>query len=212
MRKLFALALAVWATATIATPASPTKNAPTDGKEPRSIRGVAWGATKAEAESILHFNAESCYASILDENEVTCGEDFKLGEVDATAQYTFHHDRMTQVKLSYAPGDMGFVREVFIEKYGPPTTMTNPVLQNSMGARYGDTATLWKFPNVEIEMHMYGMTIDRGVTFITDLRWERAQRARKEDSKAKAADALDGPMPSPTSGPDAGATGKPPSP
>lgn len=173
--------------------AEPTSDQPQ--RDPGGFRGVAWGSTQAEAVEKLQLREGSCRPTTLKGNdEVRCGEDFNLADVEVTAQYVFEAGRFVSTQLSYYPSQVDFIRDVFIKRYGPATKTTTDARQNRAGASFQDDVTVWELGDMRIEMHRYGISLDRGMTFITDQKWHREQDRRREASKADAVASLDGPV------------------
>lgn len=113
-----------------------------------------------------------------------------MGSVEATSNFVFAEGKLVQVIVSYYPSEYEYVRSVFVEKYGPPTATTKVPVRTKAGVEYGNDTTIWRFPNITIEMHRYGTTIDRGSTYITLNRWTADKATKEANSKKKAVESF----------------------
>ncbi|HMJ84972.1 MAG TPA: hypothetical protein VK504_17445 [Vicinamibacterales bacterium] len=156
-------------------------------KEPDAFRGVKWLATQAEAAAEVGFGEDSCHElSVLDAVEIWCADDFELGRITATSEFVFVRGHFVQAQVSYYPSEYDFVRAVFVEKYGKPLTEAVVPVQTPTGVQYDNDTAVWEFPNLSIEMHRYGTTIQRGVAFMTLKTWTTERALAEEAAKKKA--------------------------
>jgi hypothetical protein len=156
-------------------------------REPKAFRNVRWGATKAEAAAIIHFGESSCTdMSDFHPGETWCGSDFLMGNITATSNFVFVKDKLVQVIVSYYPSEFEYVKSVFVEKYGRPSSAAVVPIRTKAGVPYDNDMAVWKFPAVTIEMHRYGTTVERGATYFTLNSWIEEEKQRETESKKKA--------------------------
>jgi hypothetical protein len=160
-------------------------------REPTTFRGLGWGTTESDLELLLGLDKYSCQdMTVFRSGERWCGSDFDMGDVRATSNFVYVQGKLVQVFLSYDPSQYGFVRSVFVAKYGSPSATTIVPTRTRAGVEYDNDTTIWDFPNVVIEMHKYGSTIERGAAYLTTKSWIADKKRKEAESKKKALDSF----------------------
>lgn len=150
--------------------------------EPKDFRGVAFpGASKDEVMKKLSIDRRFCRAtSCLDQR-------FALGDVSITTLFDFKDDRLTQIYLQFRSSGFDAVKEIFTERYGPPTRVEDTPVRTKAGVEYENQTVVWLGDAVEIHLVRYGGNIDEGSVLFYDRAWMAEQAKAAEEAKRKAA-------------------------
>jgi hypothetical protein len=136
-------------------------------KEPQGFGGVDWGSTRREVAKLNPFGTCSCFDGSRYKMEDVCSASLKLGEADIGSSFRFTAGKVTSVELEYFALQFDLVKSILIEKYGAPSSDSFAATITEAGVPYQDETLVWNFPKVRIEAHRYGLTADRGITFLT---------------------------------------------
>ena len=171
------------------------------GIEPKDFRGVPFDASLAQArEKLPYLRCPSMqdYKGIWFDNEtvirraeqlevVICNEDDSyIGPVNINIMYTFRHNKMVTVYISFKSSDYNYLKDVYIKKYGKPLSTKTNIIQTEMSVKYVNESIQWGGKNVLIELEKYAGTIGSGsIFYITTKELSRINK-ESEESKEKA--------------------------
>jgi hypothetical protein len=87
--------------------------------------------------------------------------------------------------VSFPAAEYTVMRDIFIDRYGPPTVTKRETLQNRMGATFTNEILEWVGARVVIDLRRYGSTLDDGqavvgLKSVVDREREKAEKARKK--------------------------------
>lgn len=184
-------------------------------REPKDFRGVPFGASRAEARAALDPGHSpdiaqrlTCTDGLLKDAKFmrqlspslretmereerergTCSVMVaEIGPVMTKQTFTFHDDRFVQVELTFSSARFETLRDIFVERYGPPVSETTETVKTKAGASFENTVLLWTGEKVDVELRRYGGTIDSGAALVADRTWLDAEAKRRDAEKKKAA-------------------------
>jgi hypothetical protein len=163
------------------------------GKDPTTIAGVPWLATRAEVISRLGLAERSCYDMSLVgvPTEVWCDHKLNFDEREPLSmQFMLIRDQLVRVRITYFASDFDFVRDVLTTKYGTPSSSRDEETYTRGGAKVMNTRLIWKFTTATIEMSRYADTTTAGAALITLNSYLEELRAKEAAAKKKAIDAF----------------------
>ena len=79
-----------------------------------------------------------------------------VGEIRAFTLLIFDSGGMDAVSLTFPTKHFPLMREIFIERYGDPSTRNKTTVQNRMGAHFENEVLNWYGERVQIELEQYG--------------------------------------------------------
>jgi len=187
-------------------------------REPKDFRGVPFGASRDEARKIINAGRSPdvtqqllCTADLLKDAKYmrtltpamreyeqreerehgTCSVRVaEIGPVMMEQTFTFHDDHLVQVELSFSSARFDALRDIFIERYGPPAAETTESVKTAAGASFENTVLLWTGEKNDVQLRRYSGSIDSGVALIADRAWLDSEAKRREEERKKAAAAF----------------------
>jgi hypothetical protein len=101
-------------------------------KEPTSFQGVPFGVSRQTADAKFKFL--QCYPHNVDETECS-GDVIPIGPVNAVPQFTFNsRNQFVAIRLSQYTHEFDYLKDIFIERYGKPTTTRSGVSKTGVPA------------------------------------------------------------------------------
>jgi hypothetical protein len=177
MKRTIAFALVLIAAAAMASEKWPL--------EPNDFRGLQFpGALKADVAKKLSPSRGTCQpkpSACLDQ------WGFSLGGVTLTTLYQFKDDKLVLVYLSFPAESFDKIKEIFVERYGPPTATEKKPVRTKMGVEYENEVTLWVGDIVDIQFNRFGSTVNDSTVYLLDKAWKAEQDKAEQDAKKKAA-------------------------
>ena len=164
-------------------------------KEPDGFQGVPWGATEdalrdklgeTSAHGILFAGCGSYTPEQRWMGDRSCSGAFPLGDITVHAVYTFRANRFFGVNLTFPSRDFARVADIFIERYGPPTSSVQESYKTRGGLAATNQINRWAGSKVAITLRRYGSQISDGLGSITT-RAELEESARLWRELAKGA-------------------------
>lgn len=101
-------------------------------QEPDSFRDVPFGSTEAETNQKLA-DELSCFD--VGPYGRTCSGGFSIGDVGIKNSFWFDGDHLAHVSIQFDSHNYDYLKDVFIQKYGPPRNRKSERLQNRMGVK-----------------------------------------------------------------------------
>lgn len=174
-------------------------------REPDSYRGVKWGTALADVPDELLGRTE-CLCISGPEHHLckprpekdpkktpasrTCFDDFEVGQTHVHSGLMFVAERLAGATMAFDSTGYEALRDVFVEKYGPPKTTKHEELQNRMGARFDNEMLSWAGKDVEIDLARYGSDLTKGHASISTAVARAYFAAQIKAEKAKGADSF----------------------
>lgn len=151
--------------------------------EPKDFRGIQFpGASKDAVSKKLGLNRSACRPdACLDQWS------FSLGGVTLTTLYQFKDDKLKLVYLSFPAQFFDKIKDIFVERYGPPTATEKKPVRTKMGVEYENESILWVGGIVEIQFSRFGSTVSESAIYFFDKAWKDEQAKAEEEAKKKAA-------------------------
>lgn len=185
---------------------SPAGAAVTWDKEPDGYRGLTWGTTVAAAAEVLD-SAERCLCMWGgDDNSLckakpekdpkkvppsrVCFTTFEVGPVQVEDQITFLNDSLAAASMSFDTDHYEKMREIFIDKYGPPTSRESKEVQNRMGATFQQEELEWKGKTTTVSLNRYGSKLTQGAAYLLTNAYRDHVQATAEAEKKKGSKAF----------------------
>ena len=161
------------------------------GKPWETFRGLPFGASESYVKELFpHIYCRSVKASVFNADKFCEDRNFRIGEVQVENIFEFLNDKLVKVRLSFRSEVYGYIKEVFIIKYGNPHHVRTEVIENKARIQYDNEILTWKGNDVYLMLNRYQPgNIDYSIaTFLP------ASYAEKiiEDSEAKKKQAISG--------------------
>jgi hypothetical protein len=154
-------------------------------KEPADFRGVPFGSSEAEMNKKL---GNLICADI--KGNRWCWGNYAIGDTMGSNKFRFHDDKLVEVSYDFEPKDFEFVKGVFVEKYGPPTTASTAVVENRMGASFLNETLVWNGRNIYLLLEKYSSKITESTASYWLKSWMESGMKEIENKKKNAADDL----------------------
>jgi hypothetical protein len=149
-------------------------------KEPDTYRGIRWQAPISEAaERVGNLSClceykdmarSPCQYGDADADKTpetrNCLGDLTIGSITMKEMWSFTQDKFVGAGLSFSSDDFEKLRDIFIERYGPPTSSTEDDLQTRMGAKATNRTLIWQGRAVTITLQRFSGTITEGYASI----------------------------------------------
>lgn len=139
-------------------------------KEPKSFRGVPFGASEAEALNKIPSmgncrNNETLGRMCLDSG-------FTVGEVPFVKNtFVFYDDKLVSVNVNFKSKDYDFIKDVFIKNYGEPKKIERERVKTEGGIEYENEILTWRGDTIELHVEKYSRNINTGIVIFSDIRW-----------------------------------------
>lgn len=166
-------------------------------QEPTSYRGVSWGTPLEAAKTAADIHSCHCEDEAWNRTDCTaevippvrgCLGGLLIGNMALEETWLFAADRFSGVDLRFDASSYDQLRDIFIERYGPPTTTRDDTFENRMGAKVPNPMLVWGGKTVVITLSKYADTLNKGhgevmtQAFITEHAAAK-ERAAKEGAK-----------------------------
>jgi hypothetical protein len=192
-----AMLVAPGATAGPRTRLKPKPAPPTWTKEPDAYRGIPWGTSlqAAKEQADIH----TCHCEDETWHPIDCPETgsspvrvchggLVAGDIWLQERWSFTNDRFGGVDFGFESAIYEKLRDIFIERYGPPTDTLDGVFQNRMGAKVSNPTLVWDGKTVAITLSRFADTLDKGhgavmTRAMVQQHAAAEERARKESAK-----------------------------
>jgi hypothetical protein len=131
-----------------------------------SYRGIPFGSTETKARGVVKF--ESCKTTPSSFGltgklaKRMCAGSFSVGSVKVKDSVFFMNDAMVNAFMSFSSSAYPRIRDVFLDKYGKPTTEQHGVLQNRLGAQFENETLTWTGAKVTVSLTKFEGNLDSG--------------------------------------------------
>lgn len=135
--------------------------------EPNAVLGVPWGASRPETLKILLKRSQDSTVpkdmrdvfrpECPNGNPDLCLMATYIGPVIVLARFWFPHGKFAtaHLTLDFNPTDYANLRQIFIERYGSPTSTTTGKVKTKIGGEFPDEKLSWSGPKVFILLEKY---------------------------------------------------------
>jgi hypothetical protein len=145
-------------------------------KEPSGYRGAEWGTDLAKTAEVVGLLMGRCICSDADLTSFSCPKEVKADDVpdrrscrsaldvagtEVEDMLQFENDRLASTYMTFAADDFDKMRDIFVEKYGPPDSTSDAQVHNRMGAAFTNTSLEWHGPRVTITLERYGSDLTK---------------------------------------------------
>jgi hypothetical protein len=153
-------------------------------KEPLSFRGLLWRTPLDEA-----MKRESLFGKCGTVQQFTACDDygFAIGDVPVHNRFFFTHDGFAGAVMRFDSKGYEFVRDVFVKKYGTPTSISHETVKNLTGAEFTNETNAWSFSGTAVYLSRYGDSLVDSVAFVGLVSWVDDMNKAGEQQKVKAA-------------------------
>jgi hypothetical protein len=153
-------------------------------KEPDSFRGVHWGAPEKEFQELFAGKAIVCQKAPDDQyGDWRCLTGFPIAGTSVGNNFVFRSDRLVTVALLFKEEQYQQVRDVLIERYGPPTERGSTAFQNRMGASFENEDLIWRGSLIQLTLDKYFENVDQGIALFRTLEDLEAQKKKAEQQR-----------------------------
>ena len=191
MRTTFLVALSFLLLAPVEAQAKAKPSAPAGSdasKRPSGFRDIVWGTSEAEVKKALNLDGD--YDCMDLQGERHCSTYFEIGDVHVTAFLKFYNDRFGQILMWFPSDHFDFVKEVFIDKYGKPTSSRVTEVRTRMNVPYVNFISTWRWADVDIYFEKYGPDIEQGFASVTTREYSAGVVKREKEKKKGAKDSF----------------------
>jgi hypothetical protein len=164
----------------------PKSIAPKPPAEPYSFKEFKLGMTIAEFYNlkprVTYENAKKFETSLfIDTTIAGSGKQayFHFGEYGTGLQ------QLSYISITIPKSDFSKVKDALISKYGSPTSTSNIVKSNAMGATFHGEKLIWNNGTSEITAESIGGKIDEADVNFSHLRLDQSKQDQEDSAKAK---------------------------
>jgi hypothetical protein len=154
-----------------------------------SFRSVPFGTSQRDAMSGLKFKDGDC--SVVAIGGSLCepiAPSLRIGTVPTNEKYRFDDDaQFVGVVVGFAAGNYDFMKDVFIVKYGQPTTIVTSQVSTKGGTQLENELVTWKTGDLVVKMVRYAASSEVSQATIETSKWASAVETRLLDMKKAAA-------------------------
>ena len=124
-------------------------------EEPQDFRGLKWGTSSQEAESIIReqwrtrresgeiiVNTDISTSHVDNRLKYLMFQD-KIGDLPAVIDLSFLDDKFIYARIFFKSKDFRLIEAAFKEKYGPPSSEESIPMQTRGGARFENKHIRW---------------------------------------------------------------------
>lgn len=126
-------------------------------EEPDGFKGVRFGWTENQAESMAHL---PCFPFV--NGKLICKLEIDGGGFSMTAHFVFDSTGFTQAIGKFPSENYGDVKEIFVARYGKPHSTTQSDVRNRMGATFRQEELLWMGKRASVSVSRYGSNLSDG--------------------------------------------------
>lgn len=159
-------------------------------KEPDSYRDVPFGTSRNETRKLLKMRAEDCSRRDreIDPNGMSCHslEEFAVGNAKVSNTLIFSEDRFVSAAMHIKSSDYGSIREVFLSKFGSPTSRSTTPVTTKMGAVYENETLTWVGKKLTVSLDRFVSNVDSSMAMFTMNEYAEARTKRYTEAKEKA--------------------------
>jgi hypothetical protein len=148
--------------------------------EPEGYKNFKWGMTEDETGSV-----QTLFEDTIGAVSVTVSLRF-LSEANALSQQErdWEPETLSTVFISFQSKDYETLKDIFIERYGKPTSSRLDPYQTQGGAKSTNETLMWKGPHSSINLSRYGNRITEGTALLgTNAGLEALSRDREKRIK-----------------------------
>jgi hypothetical protein len=118
--------------------------------------------------------------------ERRCVHELKIGEIPVVADFYFKGPRgLRGVVVQFAPEQFEAMKRIFLERYGPPTSVTSSERQSRIGKTFKNESLTWKGSITSVSLEKYPRALARAsLALIEDVR-DPGEEARQVDDAAR---------------------------
>lgn len=115
--------------------------------------------------------------------------DALLGSAHVAERYSFDDQgRLIEVSVAFPAADYEEIRELFEEKYGPPTSRREKQVRNHLGATFTNELSEWRGERMVISMAAFGADLASGSIAYHARAWIDAEEKRHAEERRRALD------------------------
>ena len=155
--------------------------------EPTGYRRLPFGSSQAAATMLLS-NLNRCTTD-QGGGILTCTDtqhSFAIGYALVDERLLFLGDAFAAVALEFSSDHYMFMRSVFVEKYGQPSSRTEKPFSTKGGGTFENERLEWLGKNVVVSLEQFNDSIERSAAMIATTAFLRDQAAREKEERRRA--------------------------
>jgi hypothetical protein len=172
-------------------------------KEPASYRGIPWGGSIDDArrevgasEGCLCADEEDLrdarFCKFLPEPDPkkeprfrSCRASLGVADISVKDLLHFENEKFVGADMTFDVDEFEQMKDIFIEKYGQPSSTENTEVSNRMGAKFTNTELVWRGEKVTVRLERFGSDLTKsGASIVlTDYMQRRADAMREKKKK-----------------------------
>lgn len=137
-------------------------------QEPKSFRGVPFGASEEEVASTLKLSEVACLDT---DGQRSCIHHTSIGDVKVMEVYQFDDDRLVQVFLSFKSPQYSLLREEFIKLYGKPAETWTEPYETVGGGGHTTEMLEWRGDKMVVHVEQFGPSLHEGIAVVATREW-----------------------------------------
>lgn len=128
--------------------------------------------------------------AILNPAGMRCTSGFSIDTVRITDAFSFDRDAFAAAQMEFDSDAYGFLKDIFIEKYGQPHKLESTTFKTLGGLEAQNESLAWTGARVVIQLSRYGDSITRGSATISTTAHIKILAEREERTKKNGAGAF----------------------
>lgn len=154
--------------------------------EPKGFQELPWGASEAAAKP--KFQGDFSCSARDDVSIRDCYCWTGIGDAPVNLVLTFVDGKFVGVYGTfYTQRWWPTVRDVMVERFGPPTRSETVPVTTAMNAKFDNERLVWGWPDVKVQAARFAGKIDKGELSVELRSWSERQRAMQAESVKSAA-------------------------
>lgn len=171
--------------------------------EPSDYRGVSWGTMLGDARQRIpiascrcvyrpdYSDVRECKVTPVEPSQAPllrmCRSSLTIARLPVNDLLLFERDAFAGASMEFSSEDFEALRDVFVEKYGPPTAATEKEISTRMGAKATNHVLSWRGPRVTITLTRFKDTLRSGGATIAVNEYTARREAEQAATKKKGA-------------------------
>lgn len=155
-------------------------------KEPSEVFGVSFGSSEDQVKTARNLHKKHGCMDLSNKTVRICMEPRSIDPF-SKVMFSLEGDKLTSIYATFNSDRYTFVRDVFVEKYGAPTTREVSKVRTRAGVEYDNEILTWKGSVIALRVSTYGNNVNSGTAIFITNEAMAAAEAKEEVAKKKAA-------------------------
>lgn len=158
--------------------------------EPSGFKGVPFGSSEETLKGKIQITGcHNLRMPIFPER--FCDARLEIGGVAVEATFSFRSDTLVGINLTFDSQNFSTMEDIFIERYGTPTSQADNQVQTMGGATHVNRTDVWDGSLVHVTLVRYANKITQSLASLITKAEAKKMLDRSDEEKKKAAKGLD---------------------